>query len=53
MITLENCSIFHIMVYILRRIKDVHVLFTPQREEERKPLNIKKYFSEKLVFVFS
>ena len=34
--TLESFSIFHIMVYILKRIKDFHLLFAPEREKERK-----------------
>ena len=36
MIALASFSIFHIIVHIRRRIKDVHLLFAPQREEERK-----------------
>ena len=47
-IGLESFNMFHIMVYILR-IKDVHLLFSPRREEERNI--IKKYTMEKLVSV--
>ena len=41
------------MVYFLRRIKDVHLLFASKREEDRKILNIKKDSEETLVFVLS
>ena len=47
-IGLESFNMLHIKVYILR-IKDVHLLLSPRREEERNI--IKKYTREKLVSV--
>ena len=47
-IGLESFNMLYIKVYILR-IKDVHLLLSPRREEERNI--IKKYTREKLVSV--
>ena len=41
------------MVYFLRKIKDVTYCLRQREKKRGKFVNIKKYFGEKLVFVFS
>ena len=40
------------MVYFLRKVKDVHLLFAPKREEERKIFNYQEGLRRKTSFVF-
>ena len=49
--TLESYSLF-IMVYSLRKVKDVHLLFAPKTEEERKIFNYQEGLRRKTSFVF-
>ena len=40
------------MVYFLRKVKDIHLLYAPKREEEKKIFNYQEGLRRKTSFVF-